>query len=130
MNSDFREKYPSVKDITVFPLSKLIVDYSHELLNSQTLASGFGKFIPKLLQQKQQLHNVKNPLAFITNQIKPNRFFPRVDVEKSSPHTGSSYAWILHSPFISKYFPLAEFLPSLQLKKPKPNNIFYTIKYN
>lgn len=51
MNSDFRKKYPSVKDITIFPLSKLILDYSHELLNSQ--GSGFGKFIPKLLQQKQ-----------------------------------------------------------------------------
>lgn len=53
MNSDFRKKYPLVKDITIFPLSKLILDYSHELLNSQTLGSGFGKFIPKLLQQKQ-----------------------------------------------------------------------------
>lgn len=74
MNSNFRKR----KSITTFPLSKLILDCSHELLNSQALGSGFCIFRPKQLQPKQ-LHNVKNPLAFITNQIKPNRFFPHID---------------------------------------------------
>lgn len=87
MNSNFRgeKKYPSVKDIT-FLLGKLILDYSYELLNSQTLGSGFCTFVSKLLQQKQQLHNVKNPLAFSTNQIKPNRFFSTCRLWIKHPH--------------------------------------------